>query len=276
MNTRQSLRHLLCMSLLAIAGCTQASEEEVVTSLTNGGLSPIQKRRAEQITSVFENDTIELQYAYIENINDGRGYTAGRAGFTSATGDLLEVVERYTTAVPGNGLAVFLPTLRQRAASNSDDVTGLGGLPAAWVAAAADPIFRSTQDAVSDENYYLPAVEHGRELGLKTALAIAALYDASIQHGDGDDPDGVPAMIARTNARAGGSPATGVDERIWLAAFLDVRRETLAFANDPDTREAWAQVVERVDPFREQLSAGNLGLDGPIEINTADHQATIP
>src|SRR5687768_10865837 len=204
MNARRSLGHLLCMSLLAIAACTQAPEEEVVPSLTNGGLSAVQKRRAEQITSVFENDTIELQYAYIENINDGRGYTAGRAGFTSATGDLLEVVERYTVAVPGNGLAVFLPTLRQRAASNSDDVTGLAGLPAAWVAAAADPTFRNTQDAVSDENYYLPAVEHGRELGLKTALAIAALYDASIQHGDGDDPDGVPAMIARATARAGG------------------------------------------------------------------------
>ena len=35
----------------------------------------------------------------------GRGVTAGRAGFTSATADLLDVVERYTARVPGNPLA---------------------------------------------------------------------------------------------------------------------------------------------------------------------------
>jgi hypothetical protein len=37
-----------------------------------------------QITSTFENSTLELQYDYVENIGDGRGITAGRAGFTSA------------------------------------------------------------------------------------------------------------------------------------------------------------------------------------------------
>src|ERR671927_1439694 len=58
------------------------------------------KHRAAQITSTFENSTLELQYDYVENVGDGRGVTAGRAGFTSATGDLLLVVRRYTEAKP--------------------------------------------------------------------------------------------------------------------------------------------------------------------------------
>jgi chitosanase len=245
-------------------------------SLLNGELNAAQKLRAEQFTSVFENDTIELQYAFCEDIADGRGYTAGRAGFTTATGDVLEVVERYTVAVPGNGLAGYLPELRNLAESGSDDTGGLPGFPTAWAAAANDPAFRAEQDAVSDEFYYDPAVQHGRELGLTAALSVAELYDACIQHGDGDDPDGVPAMIDRAAIQAGGNPGTGVDETVWLSAFLDVRRATLEFATNPDTREGWADSVDRVDALRAILDEGNLNLDGPITINTPNHQATIP
>lgn len=262
----------LAMSLvLSGASCPTTG-----SSLIDGKLSADQKRRAEQFTSVFENDTIELQYAYIGNIDDGRGYTAGRAGFTTATGDVLEVVERYTDAAPSNGLASYLPRLRELAAAGSDDVTGLDGFPEAWATAADDPAFRAAQDAVSDEFYYDPTVLHGRELGLKKALSVAALYDACIQHGDGDDPDGVPAMIARATVQAGGSPADGINEAAWLSAFLDVRRATLEFATDPATREGWAESVDRVDAMREIFNDGNFDLNGPIQINTPNHQATIP
>src|SRR5687767_7600966 len=60
------------------------------------------KTHAAQITSTFENATVKLQYDYAENIGDGRGITAGRAGFTSATGDLLLLVRRYTEMKPDN------------------------------------------------------------------------------------------------------------------------------------------------------------------------------
>jgi chitosanase len=240
------------------------------------GLTPEQKLRAEQITSVFENDTIELQYAYIENINDGRGYTAGRAGFTTATGDLIAVVERYTATVPGNELAAYLPRLGELADQESDAVDGLEGLPEAWERAADDPTFRTVQDEIVDQLYYFPAVERWRDVGLTTALGLAAFYDAIIQHGEGDDPDGLPAMIDRTTERAGGSPATGVEEAAWLSIFLQVRRETLEFAFDPETRDAWAESADRPIVFEEQLASGNFDLNGPIVIDTEEHQATVP
>ena len=52
---------------------------------------------------------------YIEDIHDGRGYTGGIIGFTSATGDMLDVVRIYARALPGNPLAPFLPALWREA-----------------------------------------------------------------------------------------------------------------------------------------------------------------
>ncbi|TWT45597.1 Chitosanase precursor [Phycisphaerae bacterium RAS1] len=240
------------------------------------GLTPAQRLRADQFISIFENDTLELQYAYIGAIEDGRGYTAGRAGFTSATGDMLVVVERYVAAEPQSALAAFLPRLRELAAAHSGSLDGLAGLPPAWEQAAEDARFRDIQDAVVAEEYFDPALQFARELGLTTALGVLALYDANIQHGAGDDPDGVPAMIARTSQRAGGAPADGVDETEWLSTFLEVRRATLLNATDPETREAWAQSTDRVTAQEQLVREANFNLDGPININTQDHQATIP
>ncbi len=37
-----------------------------------------QKLTIEQMTSFFENPTTEFQYDYVENLDDGRGFTVGR------------------------------------------------------------------------------------------------------------------------------------------------------------------------------------------------------
>jgi hypothetical protein len=241
------------------------------------GLSADQKLRAEELTSLFENDTIDLQYAYVEALNDGRGYTAGRAGFCTGTGDLLDVVERYTAEVPGNPLAPFLPRLLQLAQAHSGSTSGLGGFVQAWQTAANDPAFRAVQDQVVDETYYQPAVDNWVDLGMHSPLGLAALYDAIIQHGDGDDPDGLPALIARTTQQMGGTPATGVDEHQWVVALLQVRRADLAHSFDPATRAAWAESVGRVDVFSQIVASGNWNLAGPIEVQSDVYgDVTIP
>ncbi len=74
--------------------------------------TPDQKRRCERFTSVFKNGTFELQYACVEHLPDGRGYTSGRAGFTTAAGDALELVQKYTAIKADNPLAKYLPELQ--------------------------------------------------------------------------------------------------------------------------------------------------------------------
>jgi chitosanase len=277
-----TLRILLALAALPAAGCSGTDDAaidtagEAVRASHAAWLAGDAKRRAAELTSLFENGTIELQYAYVEDLHDGRGYTAGRAGFTTATGDALEVVQRYTSRVSENPLARFLPRLRQLARAESGSTTGLSGFATAWQQAARDPAFRQAQDDVEDELYFAPAMTKSDALHLALPLSRAAVWDAIIQHGDGDDPDGLDALLARTRAAAHGTPATGVDEKTWLDAFFTVRRADLAHASDPDTRAAWAESVSRVDALRSVARAGDYALDGPVHVVSSDFDATIP
>ncbi|GAC1367275.1 MAG: chitosanase [Actinomycetota bacterium] len=239
-------------------------------------LTPEQKHRTDELISLFENGTVVIQYGYAEDIHDGRGLTAGRAGFTTATGDLLMVVESYSRQHPENALARYLPVLTERARAGTGDLQGLDGLASAWAAAALDPAFRTVQDEISDHLYYEPAGAHARDLGARMPITLAVLYDTAIQHGDGEDPDGAPALIQRATAAAGGTPGTGVNEARWLAAFLRERRQTLLHARDPATRSAWAASVGRVDAWSQLLQEGNWDLRGPIRLNTKDYQEVVP
>ena len=73
-----------------------------------------QRLRANKIISIFENGTPNLQYDYIEHIDDQHGYTAGIAGYTSATGDMLEVIEKYTQIKFNNVLRKSIYVLKDK------------------------------------------------------------------------------------------------------------------------------------------------------------------
>ncbi|MGS5067259.1 chitosanase [Bacillus velezensis] len=235
------------------------------------GLNKDQKRRAEQLTSIFENGKTEIQYGYVEALDDGRGYTCGRAGFTTATGDALEVVEVYTKAVPNNKLKKYLPELRRLAKDESDDNSNLKGFASAWRSLGNDKAFRAAQDKVNDSLYYQPAMKRSENAGLKTALAKAVMYDTVIQHGDGDDPDSFYALIKRTNKKMGGSPKDGTDEKKWLNKFLDVRYDDLMNPSDEDTQDEWRESVARVDVFRDIVKEKNYNLNGPIHVRSSEY-----
>lgn len=240
------------------------------------GLNAVQKRRADQLISLFENGTTDIQYGYAENLDDGRGITCGRAGFTTGTGDAYEVVDRYTDRMPNNKLAIYLPELKRLlTATDKGDVSGLTGFSEAWSSLGNDPVFRAVQDQVSDRLYYNPSVVHSNELGLDLPLSRAEIYDAIIQHGDGDDPDGLQALINRTNNLMGGSPKQGIDEKKWLTEFLNVREDDLLHPYDADTQAAWSQSTGRIEVFRDIAKSGNYQLNGPLQIQTNDYDAVI-
>lgn len=240
------------------------------------GLNHAQRLRVDKLISQFENSTSVIQYCYVVALDDGRGYTVGRAGFTSATGDLLEVAEMYTHAVPDNPLADLLPRLREAAANGDGSTDGLEDLPKAWKDTCNDPRQRATQDAVVDREYYDPAVKLWRRYGLKQPLSLAAIYDADIQHGAGSDPDGVPAMLRRTVGRAHGSPKNGqASEKHFLREFIRERRTTLAHAHDPSTRAAWAQTVHRADAWLYLWRTGQWRLGSPLRVHSPDYDLTI-
>jgi chitosanase len=254
---------------LMLAACGDAEPPGV------GGLTADQRRRVDQLVSTFENSTTEIQYGYAENIDDGRGVTAGRAGFTTATCDALAVIELFTERGGDGGLASFVPELERLCDEGSDDTSGLpeDEFIAAWTVAAADPAFRAAQDDVVDDEYFLPAMAVADELGLETALARAQLYDTALQHGAADDPDGLFAIIDRTTAAAGAPGEPG--EEAWLAEFFEQRIATLEDPFNRETAEGWQASVSRVECMRSIAAAGNVDLDGPIHCTVYGDEFTV-
>ncbi|MFC9945559.1 chitosanase [Streptomyces pratensis] len=205
---------------LVLTGCSGSG-----TGSPEKGLDdPAKKDIAMRLVSSAENSTLDwkAQYGYIEDIGDGRGYTAGIIGFCSGTGDMLKVVERYTADRQGNALEDFLPALR--AVNGSDSHEGLGdAFTAAWAKAAADPAFRSAQDSERDGSYFGPAVRRAEADGL-SALGQFIYYDAYVMHGQADTEGTVGFRTIRAQAVAEARPPSeGGDEEAYLNAFLDAR-----------------------------------------------------
>ncbi|HEX8630186.1 MAG TPA: chitosanase [Catenuloplanes sp.] len=240
-----------------VAGVTVSSATAVAArgAVAPVGLdNPAKKDLAMRLVSSAENSSLDwrAQYAYIEDIGDGRGYTAGIIGFCSGTGDMLQVVQRYTTAVPGNPLARYLPALRR--VNGTASHAGLGsGFTNAWRAAAKDARFRTAQDAERDATYFTPAVSRAKSDGLR-ALGQFAYYDAIVMHGPGSDRVSFGGIRRAAMARAR-TPAQGGSEVTYLNAFLTARAAAMR------TEEAHSD-TSRVDTAqRVFLRAGNLHLN---------------
>jgi chitosanase len=231
-------------------------------------LTATQRRVADELVSVFENSTTQPQYGYIENLHDGCGLTAGRAGFCSATGDMLLTVQTYADRIPQAPLARYLPVLRARAAARSARTSGLGqDFVADWHRAAQDAAFRAVQDEIVNIMYYTPATVMAAATRLTSPLAIAIFYDTAIQHGIEKDPDGLPSLIDRTRRRLHALPGDAISEHRWLATFLRVRRADLLHPHNRARRVDWPASIGRVAALAKLLHAGHTGLTPPLRVN---------
>lgn len=237
-----------------------------------GALTPAQKAVAEALTSIWENDTPVLDYAYSENIHDGRGYTSGRAGFCTGTGDAIQVVDCYDklrSAADGNVMAKYMPALTtindQYMSTGMDQgdtslLDAVGNWPSDWAASANTTTTRADfdecQDEISDRLYYQPAMRAAMETGLTTALTRAALYDMWINQGD-------DALVTQTDQALGVAVAIGmgnsVTEDAWLKKFLELRRDLLA------GDATWKSSVDRVAGYEKARRRGNWDLAQPID-----------
>ena len=218
---------------------------------------PHKKDIAMQVVSSAENSSLDwkAQYKYIEDIGDGRGYTAGIIGFCSGTGDMLELVESYTDREPGNVLAKYLPALRDVNGSDSHD--GLDpDFTADWRTAAQDEVFQQAQNDERDDVYFNPAVGQAKQDGLRRAGPVHLLRRDG--HARSGQRPGQLRRHPRDGHGAGDPPSQGGDEVTYLNAFLDARRAAMK-------REEAHSDTSRVDTEqRVFLDDGNLDFDPPL------------
>jgi chitosanase len=235
-----------------------------------GRLTARQIMIMDDITAAFESSKVAPQYAAIENLEDGCGYTAGWIGFCSATGDMLDLVERYNRMRPGNVLRQYTDRLQRLADDEDDGVGSLGGaFPGDWRRAAADPVFRRAQLDVGHDSYLAPAIAMAKRHGIKTALGVEHLFDTALQSGpSATDCAGMPQTVSRTNSAVGGNPASGVSEKSWLAAYNQIRIRQLKNPCNPDRKDEWPDSIDRVEALSELVRAGNRNLDPPVRLGS--------
>ncbi|MCK8497599.1 chitosanase [Myxococcus fulvus] len=242
-----------------------------------GGLTESQKKVSEGLTSIWENDTPVLAYAYSENIQDGRGYTSGRAGFCTGTGDAIQVIQCYNarrSAANGNLMAKYMPgltTINNRFLStgqsqpSTSELDVIGNWRADWATSYNNTTtradFKACQDQVSDQFYYTPAMAEANKWGATSALSKMALYDAYINHGE----SGVKSLVRAANNALGNTaqvaPAVGyngITESSWLQRFLEKRRDVLA------ADATWLQAIDRVAAYEKLRRRGNWDLSAAV------------
>ncbi len=248
-------------AVVAVPLCLFAASTSATTAHPTGLAAPGEKEIAMELVSSAENSTLDWRsaYAYIEDIGDGRGYTAGLIGFCSGTGDMLQLVRSYVAAEPRDPLARFLPALRQVDGTASH--AGLGpAFEKAWRRAARDPTFRRLQLRELDRVYFDPAVRRAKADGLGT-LGQFIYYDAIVMHGPGRSHGSFGWIRAEAMRRAP-TPAAGGDEVTYLNDFLDVRRALMK-------TEAKHGDTSRIDDEQRRfLREGNLALRPPLVWHT--------
>lgn len=211
------------------------------------------------LVSSAENSTINYskQYSYIEDIGDGRGYTAGIIGFTTGTGDLLDVVKRYTELKPKNKLKKYIPALKK--VNGTDSHRGLGkDFEKAWRSAAKTKEMIQAQNDILNEQYMYPAINYAKKDGL-SPLGQYIYYDALVVHGSGDVYDEDSFEAIRKNAlEEADSPAEGGSEEEYLDAFLDARVPVMQM------KEAHSD-LSRINTQRKFLDEKNFNLKLPLK-----------
>lgn len=244
-----SILFLIC---IFFTGCTTKdnSQKSIV-------MNDEYRRIFYSLVSSAENSSLDYdeQYAYIEDIGDGRGYTAGIIGFTSGTGDLLEVINKYIELKPENNeLKKYVSALEH--VNGTDSHEGLGDtFVTDWISASKNQEMIAAQNFILDEVYMNPAIEFAQEDGL-SMLGVFIYYDALVVHGPGDDEDSFGGIreAALNNAIA---PVNGGDETEYLLAFLDARSIIML-------KEEAHSDLSRIAAQRKFLSEGNFSLLPPL------------
>ncbi|ORX98472.1 lysozyme-like protein, partial [Basidiobolus meristosporus CBS 931.73] len=220
------------------------------------------------ITNVFETQDTKLDYSFCKNLKDGKGFTCGFAGFSTATGTALSVITDYRKDHLRSPFGKYFISLL-RFSNQTDcnlvkgDPSNFDGFGETWRRASCQASFRKSQHRAVDIHFFEPAIKLANEVGVQSYLGKAIFYDTAFQHGYQTD-DG---FSLRSIIRLAG-PMIG-SEVDYLDRFLRIRRRILCCY--PDL--AIPLLADRVEDFQRLLKAGNTRLSPPIQLET--HQVTI-
>lgn len=197
------------------------------------------------LVSIAENSTTNWRSTinYIEDINDGRGYTISIVGFCTGTGDFIQVVERIKLYAPNHPLVKFLPALS--CLNGSDSHKGIEDLPNVIKSLQGDEIYEKSVFEIAKKLYWDRAIEFSRRHGLKSLLSQYVVYDSVLNFGELDEFESI----------------YGQHEYEFMCKFLDKKQELIerdgSFGDKKDNRVVMQRSI---------LMSGNMDLISPMRV----------
>jgi len=243
------------------------------------GLSELQIATIDAIVGVFEGGR-PFRYETVARVkSDPGGLSFGKHQVSHTSGNLFRLVSSYCEMPRADAdlaakmrarlSAVKVPPAqtgdkekkrlasieKQRLALLQDDE-----LRDLLVAAASDRAMADSQDRYFYENFMLPALKAWKAAGFVHALSAAVAYDSQIQ-------SGIAFRTAQKDkASEVAGPASAANEKEWIAAYVDARRQWLSESSSEAVRNS----VYRMDEMKKLITAGAWDLTLPLTVHGYD------
>lgn len=239
------------------------------------------KKAIQALIATFETGKPVGDFVVCECLPDGAGPSYGYHQATQRT--LYEIVRRYCRrgGKYANALRAYLARLKAGATKgiHPDNIPDwVNHLMALLRLAGAEKMMQSTQLEVFDEFFYQPAVALWKAMGLKTSLALAAVYDTCLQ-----STEQHVWMHRQTFGHL--PPSLGGDEHAWVGAYLRSRNhwlstwvctdETLTQEERDERTERLQFTERRSQVLLDLVAANNWKLATPIVIDQYGYNARI-
>jgi len=220
-----------------------------------------QKWAIDGVLSIFETGKIPSlsSFSTCTILSDGAGISYGVHQSTDRSNSLDSIVKRYIE-LGGTYATQLQPFLPYLAANKSAAEPPKGpwsqetkDLISVLKAAGSDPKMQVAQSDVFDRDYFMPAVNISKQIGLTKPLSLLVVYDTCIHSGSG----GVGNIRSRLPEA---SPANGGEEKAWVKAYINARRTWLSGNKNPLVQKC----VYRQDAMLELIKADNWDLVLPF------------
>jgi chitosanase len=209
------------------------------------------KTKIKQAINVLEMDSKDIKYSQLYIYNDGpndiRQITVS-FGVTEY-GNLKKLIEIYIAdgGKYADQFQPFLNLIGKTALVNNADFKRL-----LIASAKEDSIMRTAQDKVYDLAYWDRAYKWFNANGFTLPLSMGVIMDSFVHSG------GILDVLRQRFSEK--TPASGGNEKEWVAQYLAVRREWLA----NHKKKILNNTVYRIDFFLKQTSTGNWDFVCPL------------
>jgi len=224
-------------------------------------ITPIVKKKIEQVVNAFETGSAEGNYGTLVKFADYSDpethtnivqITYGRSQ-TTEFGHLKALVQDY---VEHNGqFAIQLQPFISRIGKKPSLATDENFCKLLRDAGHTDPVMKTSQDRLFDTKYYQPAYSWFTQNGFEFPLSMLVIYDSYVHSG------GILSFLRKRFSTV--VPSNGGDEKTWITNYVNTRHQWLA----NHSKEILRGTIYRTKCFKQQIENDNWDLSQKINAN---------